>query len=670
VYKCWCYNRCIFLCSSNAFLGAYPTYGSFININPIVDSSANPPCEWQYNGIVEGFSLYPSTGTTSGARVQISIEDYRCINAGAITGVYFYAPVGASTGVYTGTYTDCCGNTISSDYLFDPTTIPPTEKKFATNAKRMGAPYRNPIAGWRKTLKCCEKPCIALLQNPLGQTITGDVIKGTTSYSQTANGQTCSGIITDYIVDDQGTRYTSLTVELDNCCCVPVAGSSGSVVTNGASVGNYTPTNIVVISRETSGADQQPTNTVYKDNYSGKKTNDGTIGCCATDCSNVIVHRPGIQGRTHRPIIRSGMQEKRPCCIDSNGKCDKRNDYSFSYWQYQHNKRCLDYQRSQEKYVGSYPACVTGRDGKQHCQNAYRKASCCDCDCDNCTQFIGHNDTGLSYLPQTGDIAIQNAPGNPTGTVINFFVGGGQAGDIAGFTISNDDCNNLFVQDTTLPFTGAITFTGPTGGGTISSGLFTIISSSSQLGTCSNKATAKTIYKPSNKKFSHQGAVTSGGRLERLKLDTIKSANSKCTKNAPRKCITIQSKFTDINKTYTYPNGRYGAGKPRFTGWMFNGHHREVKGRVYNMVRYNQQPLGIPQLTANPAGKTCIKKCFPRTLNLGSTRSTAAGNRARVPGTKCPDGSVTPCNKCGGEETSTAPCGNIPNQTGQGLRCC
>ena len=146
--------------SSNAFLGAYPTYGSFININPIVDSSANPPCEWQYNGIVEGFSLYPSTGTTSGARIQISIEDYRCINASAITGVYFYAPVGASTGVYTGTYTDCCGNTIPSDYLFDPTTIPPTEKRFATNAKRMGAPYRNPIAGWRKTLKCCEKPCI------------------------------------------------------------------------------------------------------------------------------------------------------------------------------------------------------------------------------------------------------------------------------------------------------------------------------------------------------------------------------------------------------------------------------------------------------------------------------------------------------------------------------
>ena len=115
--------------------------------------------------------------------------------------------------------------------------------------------------------------------------------------------------------------------------------------------GNLTPaTSASFIARETSGAAQQPTNTVYKDNYSGKKNNLG--GCCATDCSNNIVHRPGIQGRTHRPIIRSGMQEKRPCCRDSNGKCNKTNDYSFSYWQYKHNKRCLDYERNLEKYVG------------------------------------------------------------------------------------------------------------------------------------------------------------------------------------------------------------------------------------------------------------------------------------------------------------------------------
>ena len=37
--------------SSNAFNGAYPTYGSFASVNLIVDSSTNEPCEWQYNAM-------------------------------------------------------------------------------------------------------------------------------------------------------------------------------------------------------------------------------------------------------------------------------------------------------------------------------------------------------------------------------------------------------------------------------------------------------------------------------------------------------------------------------------------------------------------------------------------------------------------------------------------
>jgi len=191
-------------------------------------------------------------------------------------------------------------------------------------------------------------------------------------------------------------------------------------------------------------------------------------------------------------------------------------------------------------------------------------------------------------------------------------------------------------------------------------------------GDCSNKGNLVTIYKPNNKKFSKQGAVSSGSRLDRLKLDTIRASNSKCNKGKYR-CKIIKSKFID-GGFYKVPNGKYDAGKPRFTGWMFNGHHSEVKGRVYNMVRYNQQPLGIPQLTAHrltlsQGGNGCgPKQCFPRTLNLGSNRSTAAGNRARIPGSKCPDGSVDPCNKCG--NNSIAPCNNIPNQTGQGLPCC
>ena len=542
-----------------------------------------------------------------------------------------------------------------------------------------------------------------------------------------------------------------MTVQLDDCCCIPTIGEMNEVRNN-----EYGPiTNIDYSWGETSGAARQPTNTVYKDNYSGPKSNCypdlSGCGCCPKDCSNTkIVHRPGVQGRTHRPIIRSGMQPKSSCCKPNGTQCF--NDYSYSYRQYQNNKRCMSYDRSLEKYVGSYPACVTGRDGKRHCQNAYRKASCCDCDC-ICDQIIDNNTTNLSYIPQVGDRATQ-AVSNASGTIISTSF---TQSELDGFTIKNDDCKTLFVPAGQT--SNNIIITGPAGQ-TEDIYVFTITATNplaNPIG-CDKKSLSKTIYKPSNKKFSHQGAVTSGGRLERLKLDTIKSANSKCIKG--KQCREIPTKFSNITKIYKYPNGKYGAGKPRFTGWMFNGHHSEVKGRVYNMGRYNQQPLGIPQLTAHPPGKTCIKQCFPRTLDLGSNRSTAAGNRARIPGSKCPvhccvvelygnstsvseladfvpglivlqpstgwtgtileargDPAITPptwgwltvqwngqgiCQKpdltinpsgtptdqleiidtphyfkiqkitvlCAAKGCSCAPCNNIPNQTGQGLRCC
>ena len=442
--------------SKNAFGGAYPSHGSFTNVNLIVDISTNEPCEWQYNAIVESFLLNGQT-----AKITLNIENEKCINPASIKGVYFYAPVGGN-GVYTGVYKSCVDVDISSNY---PIVSVTQNGPYPNNAKRMGAPYRNPIAGWRNSLNC--------------------------------NYKDCSG-------------------------------------------GTWT---------------KQPTNNIYKDTYSGGKGG----GSCAKDCSNAIVHRPGIQGRTHKPIIRSGMQEKRPCCKDSNGKCNKKNDYSFSYQQYLNNSRCMSYERSLEKYVEhNSNGCGIDNNGKKYCKNSYRKSSCCDCDCSSNT--------------------------------------------------STSACK------------------------------------------------AKTIYKPNNKKFSKQGAVSSGSRLDRLKLDTIRASNSRCVKG--QRCKEIKSKFID-GGTYKVPNGKYDAGKPRFTGWMFNGHHQEVKGRVYNMVRYNQQPLGIPQLTAHPPGKTCIKQCFPRTLDLG--RSTAAGNRARIPGAKCITNGLN-CNCVG--------CNNNPNYTNQGVPCC
>jgi len=537
--------------SSGAFGGAYPSYGSFANVNPIVDSSSNPPCEWRFNAIVEGFSLN-SVDPNYNARVQISIEDNKCINVNSITGVYFYAPVGGNNGTYVGQFNDCSVSPQPVQTPYDISGL--RQSKFVTTAKRMGAPYRNPIAGWRRTLDCCEDPCTVILfeggnhQAPPSGTLIG--------YQYKSSISNCTGTVTDYTTTGSNLNtgvVTSITVQLDDCCCIPTISEMNQVRNN-----EYGPiTNIDYSWGETSGAARQPTNTVYKDNYSGKKNNLG--GCCATDCSNNIVHRPGIEGRTHRPIIRSGMQPKSSCCKPNGTQCF--NDYSYSYRQYQNNKRCMSYDRSLEKYVvpGSL-GCGIYKNGK----NSYRKSSCCDCYCNN------------------------DMPHGPK---------------------------------------------------------------------CSNKAETHTVYKPSNKKFSTQGAVSSGSRLDRLKLDAIRASNSKCIKG--KRCNPIKSKFTDVCD-YKVPNGKYGAGKPRFTGWMFNGHHSEVKGRVYNMVRYNQQPLGIPQLTVHPPGKTCIKQCFPRTLDLGSNRSTAAGNRARIPGSKCVNSSNCNC----------AGCNNDPNYTNQGVPCC
>lgn len=96
---------------------------------------------------------------------------------------------------------------------------------------------------------------------------------------------------------------------------------------------------------------------------------------------------------------------------------------------------------------------------------------------------------------------------------------------------------------------------------------------------------AKTVWKPNNKKFKVQGAVSSGGRLERLKVDTIRAANSKCKKG---------ERCNDGNG-----NGKYFAGKPRFTGWIYNESHQERvwPNKNISAIRYRPQPLGIPQLT-------------------------------------------------------------------------
>ena len=93
-----------------------------------------------------------------------------------------------------------------------------------------------------------------------------------------------------------------------------------------------------------------------------------------------------------------------------------------------------------------------------------------------------------------------------------------------------------------------------------------------------NKIERRTIYKPSNSKFKVQGAVSSSSRVDRLKLDTITGINASCKNIGTAKCKN------------QYGCEPYFAGKPRFTGWMYNKKNPET-------VRYDkkQRPLGVTQ---------------------------------------------------------------------------
>lgn len=318
------------------------SYSIYVAVNPIIPASREAPCVWAYTAKI----IYPLPGSVTGpvTTFTISIESNKCIDK-TIKGIYIYPSVVGGQGKHVGKYTNCAdGGAHPGTELSSITPNPIT-----TKGTRTGAPYRNPIAGWRKA-KC------------------------------------------------------------DN------------------------PRKI-------------PTNTIYADNY--------------TDCSGSCEFNKGIQGRTFRPIIRSGMQEKNDCCKKTNGECGKKNDYSFSYRQYQNNKRCLSFERSLEK-IGDCK-----KDANGNCTYEYDKSSCC-----------------------------------PTCAV--------------------------------------------------------------------GKPCKKTIYKPNNKKFSKQGAVSSGSRLDRLKLDTIRSAISGGTTKKKADLCTDNKKKSECKDGIPkgkYFAGKYFAGKPRFTGY-------------------------------------------------------------------------------------------------------
>jgi hypothetical protein len=118
--------------------------------------------------------------------------------------------------------------------------------------------------------------------------------------------------------------------------------------------------------------------------------------------------------------------------------------------------------------------------------------------------------------------------------------------------------------------------------------------SSTYKGRTLRNSEVRTIYKPNNNKFKVQGAVSSGSRIDRLKLDTITGANSKCKDKSKDKCPDMRG------------CDPYFAGKPRFTGWIYNKKHPET-------VCYNkrQRPMGIPQHQKyrTPSEVKCLNKC-------------------------------------------------------------
>tara|TARA_B100001057_G_C22849729_1_gene950494 strand:+ start:50 stop:1447 length:1398 start_codon:yes stop_codon:yes gene_type:complete len=119
---------------------------------------------------------------------------------------------------------------------------------------------------------------------------------------------------------------------------------------------------------------------------------------------------------------------------------------------------------------------------------------------------------------------------------------------------------------------------------------------------CSGRVLSKTIFKPNNKKFQVQGAVSSGSRLDRLKLDTIRKADANkvrrrkgglknkktcnCTNPSCTDCGSANGKCSNFVGT-----APYFAGKPRFTGWIYNNLNKENRCNQ----RARPSPFGIPQ---------------------------------------------------------------------------
>ena len=464
-------------------------------------------------------------------------------------------------------------------------------------SSRKGKPYRAPIAGYRKNLECCDPAtecteyCLIKFKGDLQQPNVLSVGKNL------------------YLID--GSFYgTIFSVEGNN---------------------KFT---VKFLLRECHSKLKDYLK--YTNNYSGKFLNaDGTVFMylnskplitqklkeCKTVTNDVYkdpyVRSCDVSGVCYDKRIRSGMQPKKQltCKKDCDKKCEKK--YSFSYSQYNKNRVMNTYERGLERNllvqgdgcssIPSNDVCRSGVPCKE--KSLYRKSGgdgCAGYESD--IQIItivdqspapGSSNTAASSSinqqpsPSTSPATVSTTP-TPTAT------SSASNPALIGASILLNNINVGYIKNQEA-ITGYIKLTIKlttnvklnkgnkikiqTVGGNISNEL-TIANVSVSENRCIKN---QTVWKPSNKKFKKQGAVSAGSRLERLKLDTIKSANSKCGKD--NRCIT-----KDCEKI---PNGPYFAGKPRFTGWIYNAKHREKvwPNRNISYIKNRPVPLGIPQLT-------------------------------------------------------------------------
>ena len=516
------------------------------------------------------------------------------------------------------------GGNLSTTQAGDISGNPTIEEKYEVlGTSNVGAPYRNPIKGWRKTLDCCLCENYQLTGN-FSQTPNTNTLIGSTIAS--AGGDGFSGIIEGYSYIPGTSFGYSLTIQTTNCPPKNIPSGVATVSTESYS-NNFT----ITATNGLSGRTRLIADDIYQDNYSGPKS--AGSGCCPGGGQA----RSGIQGRTHRPIIRSGMQPKPNICCstgkfatkcnrDPNG-CIEKNNYAYDYYQYLHNKRCKSFERSQEKFfpIVNGVQATLGSCAQGTCQRSvYRKSGCCEC-CVSLVQVLEWTVPTTPPLVAEPDIGSTITQGDTIGV--------GPTGIVLGVSTSGPTMTiSVQLHCTAKRFlssgTAGLGYTGTAGGVPINW---------SSIPTSTNSESGRrlglgpiTTYKPNNRKFSKQGAVTSSGRLERLKLDTIRTSNSKCPKG--QRCRTIVGRNGTSTQTFLAPKGPYFSGKPRFTGWMYNARHPE---RIC-MLKYRQQPFGIPQLTNRQRATRSNRLVNVDPKARGVVGVWQRGNtNPRAPGCKC-----------------------------------